>query len=294
VPPKESISPTIEFNFYNSAESCALSLPQFSSQLTFAAMIHPTAIVDEAASLGKDVRIGPFSIVEGGVTIGDNTELSSHVVIKSGVVIGADCKIDSFSVIGGDPNHMSFDIATRSGVLIGNQCVFRESVTIHRSIYPDTNTLVGNNVFLMAGSHIAHDCDVGDQVIFANQVAIAGHSTLGRGVFMGGGAMIHQFTRIGDGAMISGLSRISKDIAPFLMVGERDHVSGLNLIGLRRSGVPAESIREIKELFRTILLKPGNPIQVAANQPTPSSPEARLFLEFFISSKRGYAKNVVA
>ncbi|MGE9290623.1 MAG: acyl-ACP--UDP-N-acetylglucosamine O-acyltransferase [Puniceicoccales bacterium] len=257
-------------------------------------MIHPTAIVDERAALGEGVEIGPFCVVEGAVQIGDRTKLAPHAVIRGNTRIGADCTIDSFSVLGGDPNYLGFDPTISSGVIIGEGCVFRESVTIHRSTQPGGSTLVGNGVYMMANSHLGHDCVIGDRVVMANTSAMAGHVTVGHDTFFGGGAMVHQFTRIGEGAMISGLSRISHDIAPYLMVAERNDISGINIIGLRRRKVPNETIREIKHLYFAILRSTGSPIENAAKQPTPSSPEARKFIEFFISSKRGYAKNVVS
>ncbi|MBC2603997.1 acyl-ACP--UDP-N-acetylglucosamine O-acyltransferase [Puniceicoccus vermicola] len=257
-------------------------------------MIHPTAIVDERAVLGEGVEIGPFCIVEGAVEIGDRTHLAPNAIIRKNTRIGADCKIDSFSVIGGEPNYLGFDPATPSGVTLGDRCVIRESVTIHRSIHADTHTTVGDEVFMMANSHLGHDCIIGDRVVMANTSAMAGHVTVGNDTFFGGGAMVHQFARIGEGAMVAGLSRITRDIGPFILVGERDEISGLNLIGLRRRKVPTETIRELKHLYHAILRSKGNPIENAAQQTRPSSPEARTFQEFFISSKRGYAKNVVA
>jgi UDP-N-acetylglucosamine acyltransferase len=257
-------------------------------------MIHSTAIIDANSILGEGVQIGPFSIVEGAVEIGDRTTLGPHSIVRSGTRIGSDCKIDSFSVLGGEPNSLGFDPATPSGVVIGNGCIIRESVTVHRSIHVETNTVLGDGIFLMANSHIGHDCVIGDRVVLANTAAMAGHVSVGNDAFFGGGAMVHQFSRIGEGAMVSGLSRISKDISPFILVAERDEVRGLNLVGLRRRKIPSETILEIKHLFHAIMRSPGNPVELAAGQEIPSSPEALSFLEFFIPSKRGYAKSVVA
>ncbi len=257
-------------------------------------MIHPTAIVAGQTILGDSVQIGPYAIVEAGVEIGDRTILAAHTVIRSGTRLGADCQVDSFSVLGGCPNFLGFDPQTPSHLEIGDRCVIRESVTIHRSIQEGAATVLGSECFLMAGSHVGHDCRVATRVVLANQSALAGHVCVGENTFLGGGAMIHQFTRIGEGVMISGLARITKDIAPFVLAAERDQISGLNLVGLRRRKVPADTIRQLKELYWAILRSPGNPVETAAKQALPASAEARRFLEFFIPSKRGYVKNGVA
>ena len=257
-------------------------------------MIHPTAIVHEKATLGEGVVVGPYAIVEEGVRIGDHTALSAHSIVCKDSIIGSHCRLDSFSVVGNHPNSTTFDRSVPSRVEIGDRCQIREHVTIHRSTEPNGSTVIGCDAFLMAGSHIAHDCVLGDRVILANQVMIAGHVSIGDDTFFGGGVGIHQFVRIGEGVMISGNASITKDIAPFLLVGERDELSGLNLIGLRRREVPAESIRELKRLYQTVLRQPGNPVKTAAGIDLPAFAECKRFLSFFIPNKRGYAKSVLS
>jgi len=257
-------------------------------------MIHPTALVDHEASLGEGVEVGPFAVIEPGVEIGDRCVIAAHAVIRRGTRLGPECRVDSFAVIGGDPNHLGFDRSISSRVEVGARTVLREAVTVHRSIEENGTTRIGEDCFLMAGSHAAHDCSLGDEVVLANNVSLAGHVSVGERCFLGGGAGIHQFLRIGGGAMVAGLARITKDIAPHLLVGERDEVAGLNLIGLRRRKVPAESIRELKALYHAVLRSPGNPVETAANREPPIHEEGRRFLEFFIPSKRGYAKNLVS
>lgn len=257
-------------------------------------MIHPTALVEDESLLGKGVEIGPFAVIEPGAEIGDGCVIAAHAVIRRGTRLGPECRVDSFAVIGGEPNHLGFDRSVPSGVEVGARTVIREAVTVHRSIEANGTTRIGENCFLMGGSHAAHDCALGDEIVLANNVSLAGHVSVGARCFLGGAAGIHQFIRIGEGAMVAGLARITKDIAPHLLVGERDEVVGLNLIGLRRRKVPTDAIRELKALYHAILRSPGNPVETAANREPPVHEEGRRFLEFFIPTKRGYAKNLVS
>ncbi|MEM0964686.1 MAG: acyl-ACP--UDP-N-acetylglucosamine O-acyltransferase [Verrucomicrobiota bacterium] len=257
-------------------------------------MIHPTAIVSDQANIGEGVTIGPFCVVEDRVKIGPRTVLRSHVVVRKGSVIGADCLIDSFSITGGDPNFLEFDPTVSSGVVIGDQSTLREGVTIHRSIHEGGNTRIGSKVFLMAGFHAGHDCLLEDGVVAASDALLGGHVTVGRNAFLGGNSSVHQHSRIGEGSMIGGTARITKDVAPFLLISERDDVSGLNLIGLRRRKVPTETIRELKELYHLILRSPGNPVSTVKTIEKPKSPEAIRFCEFFVPSSRSYAKGSIA
>lgn len=257
-------------------------------------MIHPTALVGEEALLGNEVSIGPYAVVEDGARVGDRTRLAAHAIVRSGTSLGADCAVDSFAVLGGDPNHTEFDPDADTRLEIGARCVIRESVTAHRAFAEGAATRLGDGCFLMAGSHVAHDCEIGDGVILANGALLGGHVSVGDDSFLGGHAAVHQYVRTGCGVMIGGHARVTKDVAPYLLLGERDEVRGLNLVGLRRRGTPAETIRELKELYHALLRSPGNPVDAAARLPLPGSAEARRFLEFFIPSKRGYAKNVLS
>jgi UDP-N-acetylglucosamine acyltransferase len=169
----------------------------------------------------------------------------------------------------------------------------REFATINRSTEKGGHTTVGSNCLLMACSHVAHDAVVGDHVVIANAVLIAGHVSVGDHAVLGGGSAYHQFTRVGEGAIIGGLSRITLDIPPFVMAAERDDVAGLNLVGLRRRGVPREAVRELKEAFRLVYNKPGNIRETAAQalaQGVFKSAEAARFLGFITSGTRGIAR----
>ena len=257
-------------------------------------MIHPTAIVSSDALLGADISVGPYAIVESGVELGDGCVLHAHARVCRGSVLGARVQVHSGAVVGGAPQMLTWDEATPSGVRLGAGTVVREGVTINRSTTAGASTVIGAECFLMAMAHVAHDCVVEDRVILANNVMLAGHVSVGTGSFLGGGAGVHQFARIGESVMVSGLSRISKDLPHFTIVGERDEVSGLNLIGLRRRGFSREVIAELKGLFRRVYaaanLRTEAATALASGAAT--SLEGRRFLEFFAGGKRAIARPV--
>lgn len=238
-------------------------------------MIHPTAIIEDGAVLGVDC------------------EIHAHAIITRHAVLGDRVVVHPFAVIGGDPQYIRFDRATASQVRIGNGTVLREHVTVNRSIHAGQATVIGENCFLMAGSHVAHDAVLGNSIVLANQALIAGHVVIGDNTFVGGAAAVHQFVRIGEGVMIGGLSRISRDLAHNLLVAERDEVSGLNVVGLKRRGVARESIRELKSAFHLVFGTHGNIRRVASEALASgmfTTPEARRFLEFFGEGKRSFAR----
>lgn len=257
-------------------------------------MIHPSAEIDPEAEVGDGVSIGAFAVVEKGAVIGRGCSVAAHAVIRGHARIGESCRIDSFAVVGGDPNHLEFNPETQSTVEIGAGSVLREGVTVHRSMAADGSTRLGIKCFLMAGSHVGHDSVIGDRVVIANDAMTGGHVSVASDCFLGGNSGIHQFTRVGRGSMIGGGARITTDIAPFCRASERNQIGGLNLVGLRRRNVPTEVIRDLKRLYQIVLRSPGNPVETAAAQSLPESDEGRQFLEFFIPSKRGYAKSVVS
>ncbi|MBC8009272.1 MAG: acyl-ACP--UDP-N-acetylglucosamine O-acyltransferase, partial [Burkholderiales bacterium] len=238
-------------------------------------MIHPTAIIEPGAQLGVDCEVMAGAVVTRHAVLGD------RVVVHPGAVVG------------GDPQFMKFDRRTPSFVRVGEGSVIREHVTLNRSIYEGKATVVGARCFLMAASHAGHDCEIADDVVLANNTMLAGHVAVGAFTFIGGGAGVHQFARIGESVMISGLSRISRDLAPFTIVAERDEVSGLNLVGLKRRGYPRETIRELKDAFRAVYSNAGNIRALAAAALASeafASAEARRFLAFFAEGKRGFAR----
>lgn len=241
------------------------------------------------------MSIHPTAIVEDGVQLGAGCVIHPYAVVKRGTVLGDGVAVHPFAVVGGDPNFLKFDPATVSGTRIGAGTVIREHASINRSIYAGKDTVVGARCYLMANAHVGHDCTVGDDVVFATNVMLGGHVDVGSFTFLGGGAGVHQFCRIGEGVMIAGLARITQDLASFLLVAERNEVSGLNLVGLRRRGVPREGIAELKDCFRAVF-DDGDPRKLAAARLAAGvrSAEARRFLEFFVGGKRGFARPVRA
>jgi UDP-N-acetylglucosamine acyltransferase len=238
-------------------------------------VIHPTAIVEPGAQLGVDC------------------EIMAHAVVTRHVVLGDRVVVHPFAVLGGDPQYLKFDRATVAGVRIGAGTVIREHVTINRSIEPGKFTVIGEQCFLMAASHVAHDCAVGDHVVFANAALLGGHVTVGAHSFFGGGAAVHQFCRIGESVMVAGHASITRDVPHFTMVAERDDVIGFNIVGLRRRGFGRVAIAELKAAFRDVYFTPGNIREVAAQRLQTNAfetAEARHFLEFFAAGKRSFVR----
>jgi UDP-N-acetylglucosamine acyltransferase len=237
--------------------------------------IHPTAIVEPGAQLGVDCEIMAYALV------------AKHCVLADRVVV------HPFAVLGGDPQYLKFDRAAGTGVQIGARTVIREHVTINRSIYAGKATVIGADCFLMSASHVAHDCAVADNVVFANAALLAGHVTVGEHSFLGGGAAVHQFCRIGESVMVAGHASITRDVPHFTMVAERDEVIGFNAIGLRRRGFSRAAIAELKAAFQEVYFTPGNIRDVAAGRLAANAfetAEARRFLEFFAGGKRSFAR----
>lgn len=237
------------------------------------------------------MSIHPTAIIEEGVQLGAGCAVQAHAIIRKHSVLGDGVVVHPFAVVGGDPQYLKFDPATASGVRIGAGTVIREHVTVNRSIHAGKETVVGARCFLMACSHVGHDCELADDVVLANNTMLAGHVIVGGFTFVGGGAGIHQFVRIGEGVMVGGLTRLTKDVAPFLMVAERDEVPGFNVVGLKRRGFGRESIRELKDCYHAVFAG-GNPRKLAAARLAAgvAGAEARRFLEFFAAGKRGFVR----
>ncbi len=215
--------------------------------------IHPTAIVSAKARLGANVEIGPFCIVGDDVKIGEETILKSHVVIEGDTTIGKNNLIFPFVVIGVAPQDLKFK-GEKARVEIGDNNRIREHVTIHLGTQDGAMvTKIGNNCLLMVGVHIAHDCIVGNNVILANNATLAGHVEVGDHAVIGGLSAMHQFVRIGHGAMIGGMSGVENDVIPYgTVMGERASLAGLNLVGMKRRGLPREEIHALRNFFKEI------------------------------------------
>lgn len=220
--------------------------------------IHPTAIVEDGAKLGSGVRIGPYAMVGRDVTLGDGVELVSHVVVAGRTTIGAGTRIFPFASIGHQPQDLKFK-GEASTLAIGRNCLIREGVTMN----PGTeggglSTVVGDNCAFLANSHVGHDCQVGNSVILSNNVMLAGHVTVGDFVIVGGGAAVIQFARVGNHAFLGGMSGLEQDLIPYGMaLGNRAHLSGLNIVGLQRRGFSRADIHDLRRAYRLMFAAEG-------------------------------------
>jgi len=220
--------------------------------------IHPTAIVAKGAQLHESVTIGPYCVVGEGVTLGRNVRLTSHVVVEGVTDVGDDCEIHAFANIGGPPQHLAHK-GEPTQLKIGPRNIIREHVTMHTGTASGRGvTTVGSDGLHMVGSHIAHDCIVGDHVVLAKGATLGGHVEMGDYVFMGGLAAIHQFSRVGRYAFIGGLAAVTKDVIPYGSVwGNHAHLEGLNLVGLKRRGFPRETISAMRAAYRLLTADEG-------------------------------------
>ena len=214
--------------------------------------IHPLAIVHPDARLGRGVEIGPYCLIGERVKIGDGTKLLSNVVVNGRTIIGRDCELHPFSVIGASSQDKKY-LGEVSYVRIGDRNVIREFVTINRGTGAETETVIGDDNHLLAYVHIAHNCRLGNRIVMSNLAQLAGHVTVGDNANIGGMVGVHQFVRIGRMTMIGGLSKVVKDIPPFMLVeGNPMTVYGLNTVGLKRNNVSSEALSELKEAYRTL------------------------------------------
>jgi UDP-N-acetylglucosamine acyltransferase len=239
------------------------------------------------------MQIHPTAVIEDGVQLHAGCVIHAHAVIRGRSELGEGVVVHPFAVVGGDPQDLRFDASTPSGVRVGARTVIREHVTISRSTIRDARTEIGPDCFLMAACHVAHDCHVGDHVVIANAVLLAGHVQVGDRAFLGGGAVVHQFCRIGEGVMIGGGARISQDVPPFCLATERNGLIGLNLVGLRRRGFSRETVDELKRALRTVDATVGNQKQLAATALGGGgfeTAEAQRFLSFFAGGRRGFVR----
>lgn len=213
-------------------------------------MIHPTAIVDRRAEIDPAAEIGAYAMVEGGVRIGPQCVIWPHAFIAAGTTLGRAVQVHPFAVVGHPPQDRAWKGAP-SYTQVGDETLIREHVSVHRGTAPESTTVIGQRVFLMAAAHVAHNCVVEDDVVLANGVLLAGHVRVGRRAFLGGNAVVHQFCRIGELAMIGGGLRVPNDVPPFMMVGPGG-VVGPNVVGLRRADFTSEQRAELRLAHRTL------------------------------------------
>jgi len=252
--------------------------------------IHPTAIVDPRACLEPGVRIGPFSIVGPEVVLGAGVEVGNHVTLESRVVLEAGVKVGHGSVLGGAPQDLKFKDGTPSGVRVGAGTVIREHVTIHRATTAEGWTEIGRNCLIMAMAHVAHDCRLADHVIVINFAGLTGHCTVGERATVGGLAGVVPFTRIGAYAYLGGCGKLASDLPPFMLAdGLPATVRGVNVIGLRRAGVPPATRRAIQDAHALLYrkgLSPKAALDRIRREVAPS-PHITLLIEFIETSRRG-------
>lgn len=255
------------------------------------AKIHPTAIVSKKAEL-DEAEIGPYVIIEDDVKIGKGTKVMAHAYIASGTTIGRDCEIHMGAVLGHVPQHLEFK-GTKSFLKIGDRNIFREYSTVHRGLKEGSSTIIGDDNFFMVFSHVAHDCHVGDRVVIVNGALVAGYVVIEDKALISGNAAIHQFVKIGTLAMVGGLTRVIKDVPPYMLVEGSSEVCSLNLVGLKRSNLSEEAKAQIKQAYKLLYRSDLNVSQAldAIKKIGDLTEEVKHIIEFIMSSERGICKH---
>ena len=251
---------------------------------------HSTAVVSPRAQLAEGVRVGPYAVIEADVMVGEACEIGAHAVVKRHTTLGARNRVFEHATLGGEPQDVKFK-GEASRLVVGDDNLIREYVTIHRASGEGAATLVGSRNFLMIGAHIAHNCEVGDDNIFANGVALAGHIHVEDHVFLSSNVGAHQFVRIGRYAMVGGKSKIVQDVLPFFTTdGNPPRVRGLNSVGLRRAGFAPASRLALKCAYQ-LLFRSRLPLADALKQLEGMDDEyVRHLAEFIRGSRRGFSR----
>ncbi len=252
-------------------------------------MIHQLAVVHPEAKIGRDVEIGPFAVVARDVEIGDGTVIMNNATILDGARIGRNCRIFPGAVISGIPQDLKFK-GEETQAIVGDNTTLRECVTVNRGTASKGKTVIGSNCLIMAYSHVAHDCSIGDYVIISNASQVAGEVVIDDHAVIGGGTLIHQFSHIGPHVMIQGGSKINKDIPPFVKAA-RDPIAytGINIVGLRRRNFSPEDINAIQEIYRYLYLSQLN-VSDAIERIEAEIPQSEVrdqILDFAKASTRG-------
>jgi len=254
-----------------------------------AAVVHPTAIVSPEAELGPDVEVGPFAIIGPAVTVGARSRIAPRAILEQNVKLGADCKVGTGSILGGPPQDLKY-AGEETWVEVGDGTVVREYCTINRGTTQSRHTTLGKGCLVMTYVHVAHDCHIGERVILANGVQLAGHVTIDQCATISGLTPVHQFVKIGAYAFVGGMSRVTKDVPPYTKaVGSPMKLYGLNAVGLQRHGFSAEAIAELKKAYR-LFFRSGLNISQAldrARTELTQLPEVANFLQFIEESGRG-------
>jgi UDP-N-acetylglucosamine acyltransferase len=257
--------------------------------------IHPTAIVDPGARLGADVLIGPYCVIGDKVELGDRCRLQNHVTLQGPSTIGAENVFYSYTSVGQQTQDLKYQ-GEPTYLRIGDGNTFREFVSVHRGTTPESCTRIGNRGNFLAYSHVAHDCIVGDGVIFSNNGTIAGHVEVGDFAVIGGLTAIHQFCRIGRHAITGGCSKIVQDVPPFMIAdGNPARVRGVNQIGLERHGFAEESVRRLREAYRLLYRSQMNVKQAVQEIRSTlwGAPEIEYLVTYIETSSRGIIRRPV-
>ncbi len=250
--------------------------------------IHPTAIIEPGTEVGEGVTIGPYTVIEGDVVIGEGCSIGPHVMIGTGTRLGKGCRIFKGACIGLEPQDKKYN-GEKTHTIIGDNTLIREFVTINRGTEANGETRIGSDCWIMAYCHIAHDCVLGNDVTISNGLAMAGHVEVGNHVTIGGIVPIHQFTRIGDYAMVAAVARPFTDVVPFALVGaEPTRIAGVNKVGLERRGFTSRQIRDIKSAYK-ILFRDGHSLEeaiVRLQDEFPDEQNVKHIVDFVRSSRR--------
>lgn len=250
--------------------------------------IHPTAIIDRRAEIDPTAELGPYVVIEGPVKVGACTRVLAHAVLTGWTEVGADNEIHPGAVLGGPPQDKAYK-NEESYLKIGDRNIIREHVQIHRGTKPGTSTVVGNDNFLMATAHIGHNCQLGNQIVMANGALLGGYVEVGSCVFISGNCAVHQFVRIGDYALMRGLSGTSRDVPPYAIIELQHTVRGVNVVGLKRAGFDEARIRAIKNAYK-VLFRPGRNLALAVQEiekEARANTDVLALLNFIKTSKRG-------
>ena len=250
--------------------------------------IDPTAIIDSRAQIDPMATIGPYCVIDGPVRVGPRTIVGPFVQLIGHTDIGSDCRIHAGAVVGDLPQDRTFSGGV-SYCRIGDGTILREHVTVHRGTAPESATVLGQRCFIMAGAHIGHNCQVGDDVMLINGALLGGYVEVGCKAMVSGNVGVHQFVRIGELAMIGGLTMVTQDVPPFFMLDNRGLCVGINRVGLRRAGLSREECEEAKAAYRVLCRMPGGLSQAIAKlEATVQTRTGRTILEFLSApSKRG-------
>lgn len=249
--------------------------------------IHASAVIGERVRLGPGVRIGPGAVIEDDVSIGERSVIGPHAVVGRMTVLGAETTLHLAAHVGGEPQVVGWQ-PVDSRVVVGDGTTIREYVSIHRGMNEGGETVVGERCYLMASSHVAHDCRLGNGVILVNGALLAGHVTVGDDAFISGNCVVHQFVRIGRRVMVRGMTALGKDVVPFALVDQSNTVRMLNKVGLRRAGFPRDVMRELDTAFREIF-RSERPLSQSLEllEAGPMCAEVREIVDFIRESRRG-------